>query len=102
MNNLRESFLPCLAKILALEEEDAVVISAEWPMSSFRDLYGPNGGRKFSASIRKEIKAALWSLLIIAYCMTMHDSSGCTGRYKNGGLSWIDRAITEAKHRNHW
>jgi hypothetical protein len=56
MNHLRESFLPGLARIFALEED----ISAEWSKSSFRDLYALNG----ALSIKEEMKAVLWWLYI--------------------------------------
>ena len=44
MNNLGESFLPGLAKIFSLEEENALIMLAELSKFSFCDLYGLNAG----------------------------------------------------------
>jgi hypothetical protein len=85
-------FLPGLAKILAHEEENFLIIPAALSKSSFRDLYGLNAGL-FRGRNRRSVRININNLLTSTVRVIQENikrNSCC-----------IERAISEEKHETY-
>jgi hypothetical protein len=85
-------FLPGLAKMFALEEENVLIILAELSKSSFRDLYGLNE-RLSKGRNQRSVKIDINNLLTSTVRVVRENikrRSCC-----------IDRVISEGKHETY-